>query len=135
MKYLPSFVCLLALECCCSFHLFAKYISGFYLHGVHLRFFNIFKSFSLTLPCSTQCVPMLLVDFSFIFKIFQFFLMVLVIFSRNQLYVITRGILSDFCRVSLSVIRWILLSRLILSRCSLINDVSYPCFTGCFSIP
>ena len=30
VKYLPSFVCLLALECCCSFHLFAIYISVFY---------------------------------------------------------------------------------------------------------
>ena len=29
-------------------------------------------------------------------KIFQFFLMVLVVFVRNQLYVITRGILSEF---------------------------------------
>ena len=43
--------------------------------------------------------------FSFICKIIQFFLMVLVIFGRNRLYVITRGILFDFFRVSFSVIK------------------------------
>ena len=30
VKYLPSFVCLLALECYCSFHLLATYISSFW---------------------------------------------------------------------------------------------------------
>ena len=45
----------------------------------------------------------------------------MVIFGRNRLYVITRGVLSDFCLVS--IIRSILLSRLIFSRCLLINDV------------
>ena len=45
----------------------------------------------------------------------------MVVFGRNRLYVITRGILSNFCCESFSVIRSILLSRLILSRCSLIK--------------
>ena len=37
-------------------------------------------------------------------KIFKFFLMVLVVFVRNQLYVITRGILSDFfCLILISI--------------------------------
>ena len=49
-------------------------------------------------------------------------------FGRNRLYVMTRGILSNFFRVSFSVIRSILLSRLIISRCLLINDEWYFCF-------
>ena len=38
-------------------------------------------------------------SFLFIRKRFQFFLTVLVIFGRNRLYVITRGILTNFFRV------------------------------------
>ena len=72
--------------------------------------------------------------FLLISKILRFFLMVLVIFGRNQLCVIARVILFDFSCVSFSVIRSILLSRLILSRCSLINDEWYPCFTKLFFI-
>ena len=112
VKYLPRFVCLLALECCCSFHLLATYISSFWLHSVHLASFKVFKSF-LILPFFIQCFPIIscmflfslnaaigsflkiYLRFLFTCKIFQFFLMVLVIFSRNQLYVITRGILYD----------------------------------------
>ena len=119
----------------CLQHIFPT----FDLHGVHLSSFKGFKSF-LILPLSTQCVPIISwmflfrlnaltgsffkisLKFSFICKIFQFFLMVLVIFGRNRLYVIKRGILFDFCRVSLSVMRSILLSRLVIWRCSLIND-------------
>ena len=115
--------------------------------------YNLLKSKSfLTLPCSIQCVPIVFwmflfrlnavigsflkisLKFSFICKTIQFFLMVLVIFDRNRLYVITKGILSDFCRVSFSVIKSILLSRLILSRCSLINDGWDPYFTNLFFI-
>ena len=53
----------------------------------------------------------------------------------NRLYVITRGYLSDFCRVSLSVIMLILLSRLIISIYSLINDELYPVLRSYFSFP
>ena len=127
-----SFVCLLALECCCSFHLFATYISSFDMHGVHLPSVKVFICF-LTLPFSVKCVSIISwmflfrlsavigsflkisLKFSFICKVFQFFLMSLVIFGRNRFYVITRDILFDFCRVSFSVISLILLSRLILS--------------------
>ena len=124
---------------------------AFDLHDVHLPSFKIFKSF-LTLPFSIQCVPIIswMVLFhlnavigsflkiylknSFICKKFQYFLMVLVISGRNWFYVITRDILSDFWRVSFSVIRSILLSSLIFSRCSLINDGRYPCFTKLFFV-
>ena len=106
---------------------------AFDLHGVGLPSFNVFKFF-LTLLFSIQCVP--IVSWMFLFRLNavllvhfwkflpKFFLMVLVIFCRNHLYVITRGILSDVYGVSFLVIRSILLSRLILLRCSLINDGS-----------
>ena len=124
---------------------------AFDLHRVHLPSLEVFKSF-LTLLFSIQCVSIiswmfllrlnaaissflkLFLRFSFISKIFQFFLMVLVIFGRSRLYVITRGILSDFFHVSFSVIRSILLRSLILSRCSLINHEWYPCFMKLFYI-
>ena len=90
----------------CLQHIF----QAFDLHGVHLRSFKVFKYF-LTLPISIQCVA--IIDWVFLFRlnavivsvlkislrffficeIFQFFLMVLVIFGRNQLNVITRSIL------------------------------------------
>ena len=60
----------------------------------------------------------------FICKIFQFFLMVSVIFSRSRSYVITRGILFDFFRVSFSVImEWFchLLSSRTCQRMSLLH--------------
>ena len=96
VKYLPSFVCLLALECCCSFHLFATYISAFDPHGRHLPFFKVFKSFLtllffiqrapinfwMFLFCLNDVVGSLLkisLRLSFICKLFQFFLMVLVL--------------------------------------------------------
>ena len=131
----------------CLQHIF----QAFDVHGVHLPSFKAFKFF-LTLLFSIECVPIIFwmvlfrlnavigsflkiaLRFLFICKIFQFFLMVLIIFGRNQLYVITRGILSDFFRLSFSVIRSIKLSRLILSRCSLINDGWYPCFLKLFFI-
>ena len=54
--------------------------------------------------------------------------MILVVFGRNRLsYVITGGILIFV--VCLSMIKLILLSRLIRSRCSLMNNEWYPCFT------
>ena len=99
----------------CLQHIFP----AFDLHGVHLPSFKVFR-FLLTLPFSIQCLPIISwiflfclnavigsflkisLRFLFIFKIFQFFQRVLVIFDRNRLYVITRGILSDyfcvFCR-------------------------------------
>ena len=127
----------------CLKHIFP----AFDLQGIH---WISFKSF-LTLPCSIQCIPNIRIflfhlnavlgsflkislKFSFVCKIFQFFLIVLIIIGRNQLYIITRGILSDFFRVSFSAIRSILLSRLILSRFPLINNGSYPCFTRLFFI-
>ena len=79
--------------------------------------------FNLTLAFSSQCVPriswmflfplnavigsFLKISLSFWFtcKTFQFLLMVLVIFGRNWLYVITKGILSDFFHVPFSIIR------------------------------
>ena len=97
-------------------------IPTFELHGVHLPSFEIFK-FNLTLAFSSQCVPriswmflfplnavvgsFLKISLSFWFtcKTFQFLLMVWVIFGRNRLYVITRGILSDFFHVPFSKIR------------------------------
>ena len=93
----------------CLQHIFP----AFDLHGVHLPSFKVFR-FLLTLPFSIQCLPIISwiflfclnavigsflkisLRFLFICKIFQFFQMVLVIFDRNRLYVITRGILSDF---------------------------------------
>ena len=107
---------------------------AFDLNGVHLPSFKVFKSF-LTFPLGIQCVPIIScmflfrldaatgsilkisLRFLFICKMFQFFLMVLVIIGRNRLYVITRGICLIFFCLSFSVIRSILLSRLILSRC------------------
>ena len=65
----------------------------------------------------------------------QFFLMALVIFGRNWFHVITKGILSDICRLSFFLIRSILLSRLSLPRCGLINDQWYPVLWICFSFP
>ena len=65
----------------------------------------------------------------------QFFLMALVIFCRNWFHVITKGILSDICRLSFFLIRSILLSRLSLPRCWLINDEWYPVLWICFSFP
>ena len=65
----------------------------------------------------------------------QFFLMALVIFGRNWFHVITKGILSDICRLSFFLIRSILLSRLSLPRCWLINDEWYPVLWICFSFP
>ena len=56
VKYLRIFVCLLALEYCCSFHLFACIFPVFDLHAVHLSSFKVFKYF-LTLPFSIQLVP------------------------------------------------------------------------------
>ena len=85
---------------------------AFDLHSVQLPSFKVFKSF-LILPLSIQCVPIIswmllfclnavigsflkiFLRFLFTRKIFQFFVMVLVIFCRNQLYIIKRGILSD----------------------------------------
>ena len=142
---------MLALKCCCIFTCFQHICPAFELHGVQLPSFKVFKSF-WTLTFSIQCVPMISwmflfcingaissilkisLKFWFICKVFQFFLMVLAVFSRNQWYVITRGILSDFSCVSFSVIRSILLYRLILSRCPLINDGCYLCFTKLFFI-
>ena len=94
------------------------------------NFFDVFVSFKC---CNRFIFENFFVKFSFICKIFQYFLMVLVIFGRNRLHVITRGILSDFCRVSFSVARSILLNRLILSRCSLINATLN--FRSSFSYP
>ena len=100
---------------------------AFGLHGVHLPSFKVFKYF-LTLPCSIQCVPIISWMFLFrlnaaigsflkisltllfICKIFQFFLMVLVIFGRYRIYINTRGILCDFSGVYFSVIRSVLLN-------------------------
>ena len=73
--------------------------------------------------------------FPFFCNILQFFIIVLVKIGKNRLYVITRGYLSDFCRVSLSVIMLILLSRLIISIYSLINDELYPVLRSYFSFP
>ena len=74
---------------------------AFDLYVVHLPYFKVFKSF-LTLPFSIQCVPIIYsmfmfhlnadigsflkisLKFSFICKIFQFFLMVSVVFGRNR---------------------------------------------------
>ena len=129
----------------CLEHIFP----AFDLHGVHLPSFKVFKSF-LILPFSIQYIRIipwmflfrfndsigsfLKISLKFLFIYFQFFLMVLVIFGRNMLYVITRGILSDFCCVCFTVTRSILLSRPIFSRCSLINDEWYPCFAKLFFI-
>ena len=60
--------------------------------------------------------------------------MVLVIAGRNRLHVITRGILPDFCRVSFTVLRSILLKNVIILRSLLINDGCYLCFTKLFLI-
>ena len=139
LKYLPSFVCLLALEYCCSFHFFATYISSFDQHGVHLPSFKTFKSF-LTPPFSIQCVPIISgmylfrlnavigsflkisLKFSFICTIFQFFRMFFIIFGKIGYIKLKEVFCLTFFRVSFSVLWSILLSRLILSRCSLIND-------------
>ena len=127
----------------CLQHIFA----AFDLHGVHLPSSEVFKSF-LTLRFSIKCVPVISgmflnaviisflkisLTFLFICKIFQFLLTVFVIFGRNWLYIIRRGILSDFCDVSFSVIRSILLHRLILLGCLLINAKWYACLRSCFS--
>ena len=115
---------------------------AFDLHNVHLPSFKVFKFF-LNLSFFIQCVPIISwmilfllnavissflnisLKFPYICKILQ---LILVIFGRTRLYVITRVILSDFCLVSFSIIISILLSRLILSRYLLINDGWYPCF-------
>ena len=105
VKYLPSFVCLLALECCCSFHLLATYISSFWPAWCAFTFF--FWLFHFLFPITSWMFLFRLnaVIGSFLkislrilitCKIFQFFLMVLVVFVRNQLHVITRGVLFDF---------------------------------------
>ena len=105
VKYLPSFVCLLALECCCSFHLLATYISSFWPAWCAFTFF--FWLFHFLFPITSWMFLFRLnaaigsflkisLRFSITCKIFQFFLMVLVVFVRNQLHVITRGILFDF---------------------------------------
>ena len=122
MKYLPIFVFFcwllnLVVVFTCLQHIFP----AFDLHGVHLPSFKVFR-FLLTLPFSIQCLPIISwiflfrlnavigsflkisLRFLFICKIFQFFQMVLVIFDRNRLYVITRGVLPDFF-ASFAVIR------------------------------
>ena len=94
----------------------------FALHGVHLPSFKDFKSL-LTLLFSIQYVSIIsemflfrlnavigsfskiYLRFSFICKVFQFFVIVLVIFGRNRLHVITRSVLSDFFRVSFSIMK------------------------------
>ena len=105
--------------------------------------FKVCKSF-LTFLFSIQCVQ--IISWMFLFRvngvitsflkisltfslICKIFLMILVMFGRNRLHVSTRS-----CHVSFSVIRSILLSSLILSRCALINDGWYPCFTKLFFI-
>ena len=81
------------------------------------------------------CYWFIFESFWFVCKMFQFFLMVLVIFSRNRLYVIMGGIWSDFCCVPLSGIRSILLSSWS------IQDVHWLMMDGtlvlwrCFSFP
>ena len=146
-----SFVCWLlnvVVVFTCLEHIF----SALDLYGVDLPSFKVFKSL-LTLPFSIQCVTMISLMFFFsnkccywfIFESFfkisvfcnilQFFIIVLVKIGKNWLYVITRGYLSDFCRVSLSVIMLILLSRLIISIYSLINDELYPVLRSYFSFP
>ena len=72
---------------------------------------NNFLDFFVSFKC---CLLLTLFKDFFQVFVFHFFLMVLEIFDKNRLYVITRGILFDFCRVSWSVIRPILLSTLIL---------------------
>ena len=116
------------LFCCCwllnlvvVFTCLQHIFPAFDLHGVHLPSFKVFR-FLLTLPFSIQCLPIISwiflfclnavigsflkisLRFLFIYKIFQFFQMVLVIFDRNRLYVITRGVLPDFF-ASFAVIR------------------------------
>ena len=148
---LSSKFCLLALDCCCSFHLFATYISSFWATWCAFTFFeslwifldsSVFYQMCLdnfwkVLFCLNDVIDIFLkisLKFLSICKIFLFFLMVLVTLGRNWLYVIMIGILSDFCCVSFSIIRSILLSRLFLLRCLLINDELYPCFTKLFFI-
>ena len=105
VKYLPSFVCLLALECCCSFHLLATYISSFWPAWCAFTFF--FWLFHFLFPVTSWMFLFRLnaVIGSFLkislrilitCKIFQFFLTVSVVFVWNQLHVITRSILFDF---------------------------------------
>ena len=53
VKYLPGFVCLLALECCYSFHLLARYISRFWPAWCAFTFFQslyIFLDTSIFYP-------------------------------------------------------------------------------------
>ena len=104
----------------------------FVLHSVHLPSFKVFKFF-LILLFSTQCVTIIswvffffhlnvaigsflkiYLKFLFMCKTFPFFLIILIIFGRNQLYVIMKGIMFDFSCVSFPIIRSILLSRFIL---------------------
>ena len=117
------FYLLLALEYCCSFHLLATYIASFWPTWSVFIFLDssvfypmcpknsldIFVSFKCTVPIISWMFLFRLNDvvsflkiplkFSFICKIFQFFLMILVILGRNRLYVIMWDVLSDFCSV------------------------------------
>ena len=146
VKYLPSFVCLLALECCCSFSLVCNIYFQLLIYMVSI--YRLLKSLNFSWPfhflsnvlqqfLGCFCYWFIFEKFlklSFNYTIFQFFLMVFMIFGRNRLYIITRSILPDFFRMTFFVIRSILLSRLILSRCSFINDGWYPCFMKLFFI-
>ena len=111
----------------------------FVLHSLHLPSLKVHKFF-LNLLFSTQCVTIIswmffffhlnvaigsflkiYLKFLFMCKTFSFFLIILIIFGRNWLYVIMKGIMFDFSCVSFPIIRSILLS-IYPPRCSLIND-------------